>query len=182
MWGKLGLVLMGGAILSKSLIQTCWVGLCSLTVVWPEATETPSHRQVGSVSHWPPKSNSLGFLSLLLGPQVGKSIAGPRTFLTVREFIWHNCSAVCGLSARWLHGGASGDLLQQGFCHRLCDPGLPQPEPLSPWQVTGDPCLRRRHSNTQRQLWISLYGASGPRCANAIVVQLLAMLLVSASL
>ena len=38
-------------------------------------------------------------------------------------------------------------------------PGLPgplQPEPLSPQQATADPCLCRRHSNPQRQVWLSL--------------------------
>ena len=38
LWGKLGLVLMSRAILSKSFnsIFCWWVGLCSLLVVWPE--------------------------------------------------------------------------------------------------------------------------------------------------
>ena len=36
----------------------------------------------------------------LLDPQVGKSIVGPRTFITVRELLWYNCSPVCGLSAQ----------------------------------------------------------------------------------
>ena len=36
--GKLGLILMGGAVFSKPLIQFCWwVGLCSLPVTSPEA-------------------------------------------------------------------------------------------------------------------------------------------------
>ena len=60
-------------------------------------------------SHWPPKSNCLGFSAPLPDPQVGKSVVGPRT-LTVREFIWYNCSAVCGLSAWRLYGGVNGDL------------------------------------------------------------------------
>ena len=47
-------------------------------------------------SHWPSKSNSLGILSLLLDPQVGKSVVGPRTFAVVRELLWCNCSPVCG--------------------------------------------------------------------------------------
>ena len=53
-------------------------------------------------SHWPPKSNSLGFSVPLPDPQVEKSIVGPRTFLTMQEFLWYNFSAVCGTSARWL--------------------------------------------------------------------------------
>ena len=34
------------------------------------------------------------------------------------------------------------------------------PEPLSLWQVTSDLCLHRRHSNTQRQVWLSLLWGS----------------------
>ena len=87
-------------------------------------------------------------------PQIGKSVVGPRTFLTVQEFIWYNCSAVCGSSALWLYGGVYGNLLQEGLCHMLCDPGLLCPVPLQ--QATADPYLHRRHSNTQRQFWIRL--------------------------
>ena len=64
-----------------------------------------------------------GFSVPLPDPKVGKSVVGPRTFLTVREFLWYNCSSVRGLSARRLCGGVNGDLLQEGLCHRLCDPG-----------------------------------------------------------
>ena len=66
--------------------------------------------------HWPPKSNSLGaFLVPLPDPQDGKSVVGPRTFLTVWEFIWYNCSAVCGSSAQRLFGGANSTFLQEGL-------------------------------------------------------------------
>ena len=99
-------------------------------------------------------------------PQVGKSVLGPRTFLTLREFLWYNCSAVCGSSAQRFNTEINGDLLQEGLCHRLGDPGLLQPEPLPLWQATADPHLYssvqfsrsvvsdsvrplyRRHSNT----------------------------------
>ena len=37
-------------------------------------------------------------------PGWGKSVVGPRTFLTVREFHWYNCSAVCGSFAWWFYG------------------------------------------------------------------------------
>ena len=80
----------------------------------------------------------------------------PRTFLTVQELLWYNYSAVCESSAQGLYGGANGDLLQEGLCHRLLVPGLLQPEAMSLWQATADPCLCRRHSNTQRQVWLSL--------------------------
>ena len=66
----------------------------------------------------------------------------------MREFLWYNCTAVCGLSARQLYGGINGDLLQEGLCHRLGDPDLLQPEPLPLWQATADPYLYRRRSNT----------------------------------
>ena len=58
-----------------------------------------------------------GFSVPLPDPHVGKSVVGPRTFLTVWEFIWDNCSAVCGSSAQWLYGRVNGDLLQEGLCH-----------------------------------------------------------------
>ena len=51
-----------------------------------------------------------------------------------------------GLSAWWLYGGA----------HTPCFPGLLLPESLSLWQAAADPYLHRRHSNTQRQVWLSL--------------------------
>ena len=41
-----------------------------------------------------------------------------------------------------------------GLIHYL--PGLLQPEPLSPWQVAVELCLRRRHSNTQSQVSLNL--------------------------
>ena len=64
----------------------------------------------------------------LLDPQVGISVVGPRMFLTVREFIWFNSSAVCRSTASRLSGGVNGDFLQEGRCHRLCDPDLLHPE------------------------------------------------------
>ena len=97
----------------------------------------------------------------LLDPQVGRCVMGPRTFLTVWEFLWYNCSAVCGLSAWWLYGGANGDFLQEGLCHTLCGLGLLQQEPLPLWQATADLCLHRRYSNTPRLVWLSLCGVCG---------------------
>ena len=54
-----------------------------------------------------------GFSVPLLDPHVEKSVLHPRTFLTVWEFLWYNCSIVCGSSAQWLYSGANGDLLQE---------------------------------------------------------------------
>ena len=66
-------------------------------------------------------------------PEVGISVVGPRIFLTVREFIWFNSSAVCGSTASRIYGGVNGDLLQEGLCPTLCDPGLLHPEALPLW-------------------------------------------------
>ena len=71
-------------------------------------------------------------------------------------------------STRWLHSWANGNLLQEDLSHMLCLPVLLQPEPLSPQQATVDPCLRRRHSNTQRHGSVSC-GVSGSWCAQGFV-------------
>ena len=53
---------------------------------------------------------------------------GPRTFLTVQEFIWYNCSAVYRLSAWRLYGGIDGDLFQEPLCHtQVCSTQSPCP-------------------------------------------------------
>ena len=39
-------------------------------------------------------------------------------------------------------------------------PGLLHLDPLPLWQATTDPYLYRRHSDTQRQVWLSLCGLS----------------------
>ena len=49
----------------------------------------------------------------LLDPQVGKSGVSPRTFTTVPELLWYNCSPVCGSPVSWLYSGANGNLLQE---------------------------------------------------------------------
>ena len=66
---------------------------------------------------------------------------GPRTFLTMREFVWYNCSAVCASSAWWLYGGVNGDLLQEGLCHtQVCCTQSPCPcgRPLLTLTSAGD--------------------------------------------
>ena len=87
----------------------------------------------------------------------------------MQGFIWYNCSAVYGSSSRWLYGGTNGDLLQEGLCHRLCDPDLLHPEPLSLQQATADTCLHRRHLSTHRQVWVSLCGVSASWCIQGFV-------------
>ena len=103
-------------------------------------------------SHWPSKSNSLGFSVSFPDLQVRKSVVGPRTFTTIQELLWDNCSSVCGLSTQWLCGGA----------HMSHLPGLLQPEPLSLQQATVEPWFCRRYSDTQRQGPQSLVGSVDP--------------------
>ena len=108
--------------------------------------ETPGHSQA-SLAQSPTvlqRQIPCRFSVPLPDPQVGRSVVGPRTFLTVQEFLWYNCSAVCGLSALWLYGGANGDLLQESLRHTLGDPGLlhteshPCDRPLLTCAATGD--------------------------------------------
>ena len=82
------------------------------------------------------------------------------TFATVQELLCYNRSPVSGSSAWQLYSGINGNLLQKDLCHKLHLPSLLQPETLYPQQVTADPCLCRRHSNTQRQVWLSLLWGS----------------------
>ena len=107
-------------------------------------------------SHWPSKSDSLGVLSPVAGSTGWDMCLGPRTFATVQEVLWYNCSPVCGSSAPWLCSGINDNLLQEDLCHMLHLPGLLQPEHLSPQQATvthasaGD-------TNTQKQVWLRLF-------------------------
>ena len=57
---------------------------------------------------------------------------GPRTFATVRELIWYNCSSVRGIPSQLLYSVANGDLLQEDLCYKLCTPELLLQKPLSP--------------------------------------------------
>ena len=41
-------------------------------------------------------------------------------------------------------------------------PGLLQPEPLSPWQATADPCLKHPKAGLASLLWVSLLISLGP--------------------
>ena len=156
-------LLWGHCSFSWLLVHTRFC-LCPPRVCFPSPVEVPWSNPTGLQSQirW-------CFSVPLLDPQVRKSVVDPRTFLTVWEFLWYNCSAVCGLSARQLYGGTNGNLLQECLCYTLCDPVLLQPEPLAPWQATADLCLHRSHSNTQRQVWLSLCGASGSWCTQGFV-------------
>ena len=144
------------SLLWRSLLHSLGPGVSTVLSV-PSNSLFPQSREVLQLN--PPGLQSQipwVFSVPLLDLQVEKSALGLRTFATVRELLCYNCSPVCGSSAQWLYRWANGSLLQEALGHMLCLPGLLQPEPLSPQQATVDPCLRRRHSNTQRQAWLSL--------------------------
>ena len=74
-----------------------------------------------------------GFSVPLPDPQVGKSFVGSRTFATVQELLWHNCSPFCALPTWWLCSRPISDLLHKDSCDTSCLPGLLLSEPLSSW-------------------------------------------------
>ena len=79
------------------------------------------------------------------------------------------------MSAWLLHGEGNATSSKRRYA-TLRLPGLLQPEPLSLQQATADLCLYRRHSNTQKQIWLSLCGASGSWCTQGFVCALPASL------
>ena len=77
-------------------------------ILWKFCNQIP----LASKVKFPGGSQSLGSI-----PRLENMFMGPRTFLTVQEFVWYNCSAVDGSSARQFYGGINGDLLHEGLCH-----------------------------------------------------------------
>ena len=55
-------------------------------------------------------------------------------------------------------GGSMVELIEPPARGLLPYPGLQHPEPLPLQQATANPYLYRRHSNTQRQVWLRLCG------------------------
>ena len=109
------------------------------------------------------------FLTLIqVSQEIGKMVWYPHLFKSFPQIVMIHTVNLLGIIVLQFVGHlpgdcgeVNGDLLQEGLCHALCDPGLLYPEPLSPRQATADPYLHRRHSDTQRQVWLSLCGASG---------------------
>ena len=134
--GKPCLVLMGRAMLSKSLIFCWWVGLCSLSVVWSEAK-----------LWWrlwrPPSKGPMDTLLHSVPPTLKQATPDPRLHWRLLDIywqvwvnlLWGHCSFlldpgaqgfVCALQESvspvlckfWLlYGGVNGNLLQKGLCH-----------------------------------------------------------------
>ena len=179
MRGKLGLVLMGRAMLSKSLIQFCvdgWGCIPHLLFTWDQTmvevmkimatsfkrshagtatlsapNHAASHRQPTPLLETPGHSQA----------SLGQSLVGS-LFLSPGS-----CTqgSVCALQVSvspvlckfwWLYGGVNGNLLQEGLCHtQVCFIQSPCPcsSPLLTRTSTGD---------TQTQFCFSLCGSLGP--------------------
>ena len=179
--GKLGLVLMGGAMLNKSSIQfsiDAWSCVPSLLFTWGQTmvevmkimatsfksfhacTITLSDTNPAAGHHWPtPLLETPGYSWASLGqPLVGSLLLSPGSWCT---------GSVCALQESvspvlcksWqLYGGVNGNLLQEGLCHtQVCCTQSPCPcsSPLLTCTSTGD---------TQTQFCLSLCGVSGSWC------------------
>ena len=111
-----------GQSLVGSLLLSSWVLVHTRFCLYPLRICFPSPVLSSIIKSTGLQSQILWEFSIPLpDPQVGKSVVDPRTFLTVWEFLWYNCSAFCRSSAQWLYGGVNGDLFQEGLWHRVCD-------------------------------------------------------------
>ena len=168
--GKLGLVLMGGAILSKSLNQFsvdgqgCFPPCCliwSQTMVEVMKIKATSFRRSHALVPQPAAATvdpclcrrlldtqrqvwvSLlgGHCSFLLGPGVHKIL-----FVPSKNLFPQSCVS---------SGGSMLGLMLTSSKRAWAISGLLDPEPLPWWQATSDPYLHRRHSDTvlAQSLW-----------------------------
>ena len=184
-WGRL--VLMGGAMLSKSLIPFSvdgWSYVPSLLFTWAqtmveaikimETSFKRSHACTATFSAPNPAAGHRRPTPLLETPghsrvTLGQSLVG---WLLLSPGFWCALGSVCTLQGSispvlcklWqLYDGVNGDLLQEGLCHtQVCltqpHPSLLHPEPLPLQQSTADLYVHRRHSNTV----LSLFGSLDP--------------------
>ena len=119
----------------------------------PPSVHFPRPVEILIKSHWPPRSNSLRVLSPFAKVPGWASVMGPRAFLTVQDFLWYNCSAVCGLSARWLYGGASKEAYVTHCVTQVCCSQSPCPHsrPLLTRASIGD--TQHSKEDLAQSLW-----------------------------
>ena len=127
--------------------------LCPPSVSFPSPVEVLLSNPTGLQSQIP-----RGFSVRLPDPQVGKSVVGPWTFLTVQDFLWCNSSAVCG-SAWWLYGGAmvTSSKRTHASCRVICSQVCCSQSPC----LCGRPLLTRTSQETLKHskvVWPSLWG------------------------
>ena len=156
-----------------------WLLVCTKFCTLYKQTCTPNlfPQSCGSSvikSHWPPKRISWESSVPLPDPQVRKYIVGPRTFLTVQDFLWYYCSV-------WFVGHLLGGsivarivisskrayatpCMTQVYCSQS---PCPHSWPLLTHASAGD-------TQTLWQVWLSFCGVSW--CAQGFVWALLASL------
>ena len=97
---------------------------------------------------------SLGVLSPFARSQGWKSLVWPKLLQK-----WENFFGIIILQfVGHLLGGSIVELIVTLIKRNYvtCLPGVLQPETLSPQPASADSCLLRRHSETQRQVWLTL--------------------------
>ena len=105
-------------------------------------------------SHWPPKSNSSVFLSPFVRFPGWEISCRPRTFATVQDLLWYNCSPVYGLSVWWLYMAlmvTSTKRTDAACCasHICCSQSpCPRGRPLLIHASAGDPQILRGRSGS----------------------------------
>ena len=139
---------------SVSCVDTApfsWLLLCTVLFVPPQESVSPvlwKFFPTGLQSQIP-----WGFSVPLLDLQVGKSVVGPGTFLTMREFLQ---SVGCMLGSFMMGIMATSSKMAYAACcvSQVCYSQSPYPygRPLLTHAFTAD---------TQRQVWLSLGGVSG---------------------
>ena len=180
-WGGKGLVLLGGAIISKSLIQFsvddwgCVPSLLSTIVEVMKIMETSlirSHAYTAKLSAphpaaghlWPtPLPDTPGHSQAGLSqPLVGSLLPSPGSWCT--RFCLCPLRVYFPLLCKFwqLYGGVNEELFQEDLCHtQVCCTQSPCPcsSPLLTHTSTGD---------TQTQFCFSLCGVSGSWCAQGL--------------
>ena len=94
-----------------------------------------------------------GHCSFLLGPGVHNVLFVPSKSLFPQSYVSSSGSMV--------------GLMVTSTKKAVPYPGLQYPESILLQQAMADPYLRRRHSDTQQQVWLSLFGVSW--CAQSFV-------------
>ena len=178
LWGKLGLVLMGGAILSRLLIQfsvdeqDCVPSLSfDLRPNYGGGTEDNgevlqkapcmhcSIQSAQSCSRLPLIHTSAKDSWTLTGKSesVSCGVTAPFSWVLVCTRFCLCPPKVC-FQSPVSSGGSLVGLMVISPRRLMPNPCLLHPEPPAPWQATADQYLCRRHSNTQKQVCLSLCG------------------------
>ena len=164
--GKLGLILMGRTILSKSLIQFSVVGQgCVLSLLFDLRPNYGGDNEDNGdllqkvpcrhcCTHASPETSGHSWASL--GQSLVGSLLLSPGFWWAQGFVYalqESVSQSCVSS-----GGSMVGLMVPSSKRAYAIPWSAAPRAPALWQVTADLYIWRRHRNTQRQVWLSLCG------------------------